>query len=554
MKVADYLVRALAVCGVQHIFGYPGSPLVPLLAALQRQDVVKWVLMRHENAAALAAAAQAKLTGQLAVCVATSGPGALQAVCGIVDAKLDRAPLLALTGVVARDQQRHWDFQDVDQTSLYNAVLSQSITCASAPQLVALLRNLVGYATQQHEAVHLALPLDVLNQDLAPGDDLFDLSSFRPPRAPTVPIPDAGALADVATLLAGRKPVIVVGRRAMGAGREIEALAEALDAPVVAAIDGKGVVDERHPHYLGVLGIFGHPGVVATRRVVETADTVFAFGADNLKPFVTDSRNVQRRRLIASMPEMATVGHDYVADAMLVGPPGAIAAGITAHLSPRPRSGMVERLAGERFAMIEEILERLAPYEDPGYLNPLDFLLQLNPYLNDRHTLVVDTGSHTIWAALFLRLTARRPWLVSSRLGTMGFTLPALIAAQLAEPSRQAVGICGDGGFGMTGMELATAVEHRLPIVLIVVNNGVLQNVYAQQEVPFGTTLYNPDFVALAHAFGADGAVIDGTADVDAVLARAFASTERPFVIELRCPPSLLMPLSKWETSVPPMV
>lgn len=131
MKVADYLVRALAACGVRHIYGYPGSPLVPLLAALQRQDVVEWVLMRHENAAALAASAQAKLTGELAVCVATSGPGALQAVCGIVDAQLDRAPLLALTGVVARDQQRHWDFQDVDQTSLYNAVLSQSVTCAS---------------------------------------------------------------------------------------------------------------------------------------------------------------------------------------------------------------------------------------------------------------------------------------------------------------------------------------------------------------------------------------------------------------------------------------
>ena len=132
-----------------------------------------------------------------------------------------------------------------------------------------------------------------------------------------------------------------------------------------------------------------------------------------------------------------------------------------------------------------------------------------------------------------------------------GIDPAGLIAAQLAEPSRQAVGICGDGGFGMTGMELATAVEHRLPIVLIVVNNGALQNVYAQQEVPFGTTLYNPDFVALGHAFGADGALIDGMADVDAVLTRAFASTDRPFVIELRCPPSLLMPLSKWETSFP---
>ena len=141
--------------------------------------------------------------------------------------------------------------------------------------------------------MHLALPVDVLNQDLAPGDDLLRPLLVPTAQAPAVPMPDAGVLANVAALLSGRKPVIVVGRRAKGGGREIEALAEALDAPVVAAIDGKGVVDERHPYYLGVLGIFGHPGVAATRRVVETADTVLAFGADNLKPFVTDSRNVR---------------------------------------------------------------------------------------------------------------------------------------------------------------------------------------------------------------------------------------------------------------------
>jgi thiamine pyrophosphate-dependent acetolactate synthase large subunit-like protein len=550
MKVADYLVAFLAACGVRQIFGYPGSPLVPLLAALQRQDSIDWVLMRHENAAALAASAQAKLTGKLAVCVATSGPGALQAVCGIVEAQLDRAPLLALTGVVARDQQGHWDFQDVDQTSLYNAILPHSVTCASPQQLVALLRNLVGYATQNHAAVHLALPVDILDEDVAPGDDLFDLSALRPPQGPLVARPDAARLAEAANLLADSHPVIVVGRRATGAGVQIEALAEALGAPIVASFDGKGVVDESHPHYLGVLGIFGHPAVAATRRVVEATDTVVAFGVDSLKPFLTDSRNVQRRRLIQCAPDMATASYDYAADATLIGPLGEIAAGIVARLSPRPPSSVIQHLARERLATMEDILERLASHDDPRFINPLDFLLQLNMHLHERHTVVVDTGSHTLWVAMFLRLKSRQPYLVSSQLGTMGFSLPALIAAQLTDPSRQAVGICGDGGFGMVGMELATAVQYRLPIVLIVVNNGVLQNVYAQQKDPYGTTVHNPDFVALAHAFGADGAVIDGDADVDAILARAFGATDRPFVIDLRCSPTLLAPLSKWETGV----
>src|SRR5437868_331523 len=123
MTVADYLVSFLSLLGVKHVYGYPGSPLVPLLAALQRQDAVRWVLMRHENAAALAAGAHARLTGQLGVCVATSGPGALNFVCGVADSHLDRAPVLALTGLVPTASQGHWEFQDVNQTALLAAVL-----------------------------------------------------------------------------------------------------------------------------------------------------------------------------------------------------------------------------------------------------------------------------------------------------------------------------------------------------------------------------------------------------------------------------------------------
>ncbi|WP_366657905.1 thiamine pyrophosphate-binding protein [Fodinicurvata sp. EGI_FJ10296] len=550
MKVADYLVAFLAACGVRHIYGYPGSPLVPLLGALQRQDTVQWVLMRHENAAALAAAAEAKLTGRLAVCMATSGPGALQAVCGVVEAQLDRAPLLALTGVVSRDQQGHWDFQDVDQTSLYNAILPRSVTCASSSQLVALLRNLIGFAIQNQGAAHLALPVDILDEDVTPGDRLFDLSSISPPCVPVAPGPDRATFGRAAAMAETGRSVIVVGRRAGGAGASIEALAEALGVAVVSSFDGKGIVDESHPHYLGVLGIFGYPAIAATKRVVEAADTVIAFGVDNLKPFLADGRNMQCRRLIQCSMDSTTASLDYAAEMMLLGPLADTADGIAAHLSPRPPSDIIERLAGERLETMDGILDSLAAHDDLSFINPLDFLFQLNGYLDQRHSVVVDTGSHTLWVALFLRLKHRQPFLVSSRLGTMGFSLPALIAAQLSDPSRQAVGICGDGGFGMVGMELATVVQHRLPIVLIIVNNGVLQNVYAQQAEPYGTTIHNPDFVAMAAAFGADGAVIDGMADVDAVLNRAFAVTDRPFVIDLRCSPALLAPLSKWETAM----
>ena len=177
----------------------------------------------------------------------------------------------------------------------------------------------------------------------------------------------------------------------------------------------------------------------------------------------------------------------------------------------------------------------------------LDFLLQLNPMLNEGHNIVVDSGAHTLWVLLYLRLKHRQRYVVSSRLGTMGFSLPAAIAVQLADPGRKTIAICGDGGFAMVGMELATAVQNRLPIVIIVVNNGVLQNVMAQQTVPYGTTLNNPDFVAFAEAFGAKAEMIDGHTDVDAVLQRALSHWDGPYLIELKVSPALLAPMNKWE-------
>jgi thiamine pyrophosphate-dependent acetolactate synthase large subunit-like protein len=545
--VADYIISFLASIGVEHVYGYPGSPLVPLLAAIQRQDRVKWILMRHENAAALAASASAKRTGRLGVCVLTSGPGALQAVCGIADANLDRAPVLALTGLVARSQQGHWDFQDVDQTSLYGSILAQSLSCSSASQVVALLRKLSGYALHQQAAAHLAMPVDVL-AEIIPDDAHFnvpDQQSLSPRITPQISDDD---VSNCILALTNRKPVLVVGSRAVGAGAQIERLAVALKAPIIAAFEGKGIIDESHPHYLGVLGIFGHPAVAGTREIVESSDIVLSFGVDNLKPFLSSAKNAQRRSLICCTPDIAGMNYEYAADITLIGNLSSIADRIADRLPPGPRSDVIETLSLKRLETMTSILESLPNDHDPLYTNTLDFLLQLNPHLNVSHNVVVDTGSHALWVALFLRLRHRQRYVVSSRLGTMGFSLPAAIALQLADPLRKTIAICGDGGFGMVGMEIATAVQYRLPIVVIVINNGVLQNVMAQQAIPFGITLHNPDFVAFAKSFGADGTVIDGQTDVDAVLQKAFNHRDGPFLIDVRVSPSILAPLNKWET------
>jgi thiamine pyrophosphate-dependent acetolactate synthase large subunit-like protein len=554
MNIADYLVSFLSANGVKHIFGYPGSPLIPLLTALERQSDVQWVLMRHENAAALAASAQAKLTGCLSVCVATSGPGAINFVCGVVDAHMDRVPMLALTGLVPTASQGHWDFQDIDQTSFFGSILPRSASCIHPNQVPALLRNYSGHAMQHHETVHLAFPSDILSTEIDPADGCFRIDVKQLPRPLSLMTPPAEALDIVANELKQHdRIVIVLGRRALGSGAAIEALARKLGAPIITSLDGKGIVDESHPNSLGVLGIFGFPAVETTKRILRQADAVLAFGVDTLKPFLTGDTDVQCRVLIQCEAQFSTLTHEYHRTRTLVGPLDAIARGLRDRVEGKADSSDIDALVQEREVFLQSLRRDEPIYSDRNFAHPLTFLLRLNRHLDERCTIVLDTGAHTLWAAQFLQLTKRQRVLVSSRLGTMGFSLPAAIATQLSYPEHKVIAICGDGGFQMVVGELGTAVQYRLPIIVIIFNNGLLQNVSAQQTIPYGTELNNPDFVALAHAFGANGAVVDGTTDVDAVMQQAFEHKEAPFVIDLRCDPRIMAPLSRWETGFAPL-
>ena len=516
MNVADFIVAFLGSLGVRHIFGYPGSPLVPLLAALERQDVVRWILMRHESAAAMAAGAHARLTGELGVCVATSGPGALNALPGVVDADLDRVPLLLLTGLVPTAQVGHWEFQDIDQAHLFGSVLASSANCIHPGQLAALLRNFVGRAGQQQRAVHLALPSDVLAAGIASAGP-FRVDPALLPRALALMPPPDPALDIVATELERFElPLIVVGRRAVGCGPAIEQLAERLGAPIITALDGKGIIDEAHPNALGVLGVFGFPAFEATKRILRRADVILAIGVDTIKPFLTEQTDVQHRALIQCEAEFSFLTHEYHRDRTLVGPLAAICDGLRTRVRPRPASAALADLAAERAAFERHLAGEPEPAGAGGTVHPREFLLRLGESLPADTVVTLDTGVHTLWAAQYLRLTRRQRVLVSSHLGIMGFSLPAAIAARLAAPASPVVAICGDGGFQMVASELGTAVQYGLPITVVVFNNGVLQNVLAQQQRPYGTEITNPDFVALARAWGAEGLVADAGADSSA--------------------------------------
>jgi thiamine pyrophosphate-dependent acetolactate synthase large subunit-like protein len=551
MNSADFLVAYLAAQGVTHIFGYPGSPLVPLLAAIERQSTVRWVLMRHENAAALAASAHAKLTGRLGVCVGTSGPGALNLVGGVMDAQLDRAPVLALTGLIAAEQQGHWDFQDIDQTALFRSVAGQSVTAVDPIQLVALLRGAVGRAIHCHEAVHLALPTNILQAEI---DDLRAWNALDPGHLPALlpPAPPSEVVLDaVAEELDRRQNIVIaVGRRAAYCGAALEALACHIQAPIITSLDGKGIVDESHPSARGVLGIFGFPAVESAKQCVRQADVILAFGVEDLKPFLAEAADEQRRILIQCEPDASLTTRDYTCSHVVTGPLDRIAAGLRERTRARPP--MFAAREPPSLHTSNGGLTAVPSTPAPAFVHPQHVLNRLNRYLDERCTIALDTGAHTLWAAHALQLRRHQRVLVSNRLGMMGFSLPAAIAAQLAQPDHWVIAICGDGGLQMVLGELATAAQERLPITVIVFNNGLLHNVAAQQVSPYGTALGNPDFVALARAFGADGAVVDGSTDVDTVLRRAAEQRSAPFLVDVRCDPSIPPPLSRWEETPAP--
>lgn len=534
--------------GVTHIYGYPGTPLVPFLEALRNENKIEFVLMRHENAAAMAASAYAKLTGKLGVCLSTSGPGVLQTVCGVMDAHLDKVPFLALTGMVPTNQQGHWDFQDVDQTSMYHSLLPFSATCSNPMQTVSLLRNAIGLAIKDNCATHLALSQDVLNMEYDENDSYYNISQERLPKVLTLmPPPKEAIEMAVHKLQSYQQIVIVIGNRAFNCGEAIMQLAKKINAPIITTLDAKGTVNENDAYCLGVLGVFGFPAVETTKQILHNADCVLAFGVDTLKPFLTNDKDVQIRDLIEIEPGFATLSQFYNRSITLVGNVTTIANNMAAMLSPFSKNSIINELVNERNTNIENTLKTL-PTKDT-FIHPITFFNELNKHTQQSKAFVVDTGAHTVWTAQYLQLLQGQQFIVSSKLGIMGFCLPALLAAQTQHKNQTVIGICGDGGFAMTSSELATAVQHNLPIKLIVFNNGVLQNVMAQQQQPFGTQITNPNFVALAEAYGCYGMHIDAASNLEDTMLQFFSKNDKPFILSISINPSLAVPLSKWQTT-----
>jgi acetolactate synthase-1/2/3 large subunit len=531
---------ALQANGIEAAFCVPGESFLAVLDALH-DGPTRLITCRHESAAANMAVAYGKLTGRPGVSLVTRGPGATQASVGVHTAAQDSAPLLLLVGQVGRGVRGREAFQELDVPVVFGPMAKWAAEADDPARLPELLARAFQVAVSGRPGpVVLALPEDVLAASARVAD-------ARPVR-PVAPAAAPADLARLRELLGGaRRPLVVAGgpgwTEAAAAG--LRAVAEASRLPVAVSFRSQDVLDNRSPSYVGDLGVSPNP---ALAERVRAADLIVALGP-RLGEITTGAYRlleapVPRQRLVHVHPGLAELGRVYRPDLAVN---AAVGSFVAAWRSVPPVRG--DAWAAWTEAARTNYLAWVRPWPNPGNApGKVDLgqvMAALRERLPDDAVVASGAGNFTGWVQRFFQFR-RLGTQVAPKSGAMGFGLPAALAAKVVHPGRPVVAVAGDGDFLMTGQELATAVQHRLDVVVLVANNGMYGTIRMHQERTYpgrviATDLQNPDFAALAEAYGAYGETVTDTDAFPAALERALTAG-RPALLDLQVDPEAIAP------------
>ncbi|MFZ5818063.1 MAG: thiamine pyrophosphate-binding protein [Bacillota bacterium] len=503
MNLSQYLIEQLAGWGVRHVYGVIGDAILPLMDELSRQQKLRFVPVCHESAAGFAASAEAKLTGRPAVCVGTSGPGLANLINGVADAYADRVPLLVLTGQVESHKVGGDVKQYVHQQGLIQGITGYTETLPNPAAIEPVLLRALKTAVGEGRPAHIGVPKDFWKGPV-------QAPLYPPEPYLTAPPVTGGPVIEEAAGLIRRadRPLILAGHGASGAAGEVAALAEVLGAGILLALGGKGMLPDLHPLVLGGVGTGGSP---AAHRALGQADLILVVGSTWWPaPYMPEGvQVVQVDRHPASIGSLAPATYGLPGDAAQV-LPGLLAA---LRRDPGPdRSGWRAQLSGlKRDWEATREAEGAIPVEAPGAVPPAALVRALEqaapgggrPGAPTIFTL--DTGDHLLWFNRQFRGAEYRT-LFSGTWRSMGFALPAAIAAKLCRPEASVLALVGDGGLTTLLGELRTAVQESLDLTVVVARNGSLameeHKAVKEGYQPFGHQLRNPDFAAVARAFG----------------------------------------------------
>ena len=534
--VADHLVAQ----GVTTAFGVAGESFLPVLDAIwQRRDRLRFVPARHEATASHMAEAWGKLTGRPGVCLVTRGPGAAHAAVGVHTAAQDSTPLLLLVGQVRREHRGREAFQEVDLAALFAPIARWAVEVERADDIPAVLaRAWEAMLGDRPGPVVVALPEDVLREQTDAGDVPLIIPTWREPEADDVDYLH-GLVADA------ERPLIVVGgpRWLQGTGDALAAWAQASGVPVAAQFRRQDRIDNASPAYVGDLGLGCNPALEA--RVAEADLVVLLGGRFGEIPSGGYARLPVEpragRRLVHVHADPAELGRVWQPDLGIAAAAPLVVAGLAAlgPLDPAPRRGWAAELRADYAAWSEPAPRGLAGVDLGAVVAHLRDALPADAVVAN------GAGNYTVWLHRYFRHRRVGTQLAPTS-GAMGYGIPAAIAAALHDPTRTAVALAGDGCFQMAGHELATAVQEGLPIVVLVCDNGMLGTIRMHQERDYpghveGTDLHNPDFAALAAAYGCHAERVERDDDFPAALERSLAAG-RPAVIHLLCDPAAITP------------
>ncbi len=536
-SLMDQLVDVLTGWGLDAAFGMVGHSNLGLADALRKaadDGRLTYVGIRHEGAAAFAASGYAKLTGRPAACFSIAGPGATNLMTGLWDAKVDRVPILALTGQVQTQVVGPGAFQEVPLDAAFAAVAEWSQTVLSPANATELAALAMKHAIVQRDVAHLIFPDQV--QELPGVTD-------APPRpmagriaAATIAPPEAELARAIELLSRAERPAVVVGNGARPFRAEVLALAEHLDAPVISTFKAKGTVPDTHPLGCGTLGRSGIP--VASQTVAK-ADCLLVLGAS----FSNHTSIPQWVPTIQVDADRMALGKFHPVEVPLWGDIGRTLSLLSAALPAADRPGIRAEVA-ERWARWRaEKRRRRTLVDDQGRLHPALIFEALGEVMPDDAIIAVDVGNNTYSFGHFFECRGRQDVLMSGYLGSIGFALPAALGASVAvrrggaHAGRKVVSISGDGGLGQYLAELTTAVKYGFGLTHVLLDNGELAKISREQvgaiRPVWETDLVNPDFAAYANSCGAAGFRVTVADELAPALAAALAITDRPSLVAI---------------------
>jgi thiamine pyrophosphate-dependent acetolactate synthase large subunit-like protein len=509
---------------VQKIFGIPGDAINGLVEAVRKNDGIEFVQVRHEESGALAASAYAKLTGTLGVCAGTAGPGALHLLNGLYDAKLDHAPVLAITGQVPTEFLGNDYHQEIDTTAVFADVAHYNELVVNGQQMAQQASQACRSALSRRGVAHLSVPEDVGAQSAG-----RDRPPTEPPSTGIRSVPPAPDIQRAAQILnAGEKIVVLAGIGATGAEDQLLELLDKLKSPFIKTLRSKDLLHDAHPACLGFLGLLGmEPALDA----VKGCDVLFMIGTD----FPYEDYYPTGKKVVQLDVDPERLGRRCPIDAGLAGDAAATLDLLLPELSTKPDPSFL-RNAQENMARWREDADE-AENSDHQPLRPQAVARRIGDHADDDAVFVCDTGAVTVWGARHLRLKPDQRFTLSSSLASMAFALPAAIGAQMAWPERQVVALCGDGGFSMLMADFMTAVKYRLPITAVIFNNRKLGLIKMEQEASglpeHKTALHDLDYAAYARLCGAQGKRVETLESLESALRTAYASDE-PWVIDVQ--------------------